>query len=64
MGRERYDIDTSDHTHFFCDVCGEVYDVFVPLELNGVSNAESEIGGKIDFASITFRGHCKNCLAN
>jgi Fur family peroxide stress response transcriptional regulator len=61
-GRERYDIDTSDHTHFFCDECGEVYDIFSDLGLSGLANAESEIGGKINFAHITFRGKCKNCI--
>ncbi|MBQ7290736.1 MAG: transcriptional repressor [Clostridia bacterium] len=61
-GRERYDIDTSDHTHFFCEACGEVYDIFSPLELYGLANAECEIGGKINFAHITFRGQCKNCI--
>ena len=61
-GRERYDIDTSDHTHFFCEACGEVYDIFSPLELYGLADAECEIGGKINFAHITFRGKCKNCI--
>jgi Fur family peroxide stress response transcriptional regulator len=59
--KERYDIDTSVHTHFFCEDCGDVYDVFAPLELWGLANAESEIGGQIKFAHITFRGVCKNC---
>jgi len=61
-GRERYDIDTSDHTHFFCDECGEVYDIFSDLGFSGLESAESEIGGKISFAHITFRGKCKNCI--
>ena len=62
-GRERYDIDTSDHTHFFCDECGEVYDIFSTLRLDGLANAESEIGGEINFAHITFHGQCKECIA-
>lgn len=61
-GRERYDIDVSDHTHFFCDTCGDVYDIFTPLCLGGLESAEEEIGGKIKFTSTTFRGICKKCL--
>ena len=61
-GRERYDIDTSAHTHFFCDECGEVYDVFSDMKLLGITKAENEIGCKIDTAHITFHGHCKNCV--
>ena len=61
-GRERYDIDVSDHNHFFCDECGEVYDIFTPIRLSGLDDAEEEIGGKINFTSTTFRGVCKKCL--
>ncbi len=61
--KERYDIDTSVHTHFFCEDCGDVYDIFSPLSLSGFGNAESEIGCKIECAHITFRGRCKNCTA-
>ncbi len=59
--KERYDIDTSVHTHFFCEDCGDVYDIFSDIELAGIANAESEIGGQIKFTHITFRGVCKNC---
>ncbi len=62
-GKERYDIDTSLHTHFFCEDCGDVYDVFSPLRLSGLANAESELGCKIETAQITFRGRCKMCTA-
>lgn len=62
-GKERYDIDTSNHTHFFCEECGDVYDVFSPLVLNGIENAKKEVGGEIKSADISFRGICKNCLA-
>lgn len=62
-GRERFDIDTSNHTHFFCDECGDVYDVFCPLTLNGYKAAENEVGGEISSASITFHGICRQCLA-
>lgn len=61
-GRERYDGNTSTHTHFFCDGCGEVADIFSPLTLSGISSAEKETGGKIKTASITLHGLCKRCL--
>lgn len=61
-GRERYDGNTSLHTHFFCERCGEVADIFSPLSLSGLKEAEKETGGKIKTASITFRGFCRRCL--
>ncbi len=63
-GKERYDIDTSLHTHFFCKECGDVYDVFCPLVLSGYRKAENEVGGKISSASILLHGICRNCLAS
>lgn len=63
-GKERYDVNTSNHTHFFCEKCGDVYDVFTPLNLSGTEDAQKETGGKINSTSITFCGICKRCLEN
>ncbi len=62
-GKERYDIDTSLHTHFFCEDCGDVYDIFSPLHIAGLANAEGELGCKIETSQITFRGRCRMCSA-
>ena len=63
-GKERYDVTLTPHSHFFCDVCGEVYDVFSPVSASDFDYAECETGGKISSASIAFRGVCKRCLDN
>lgn len=63
-GKERYDIDITPHSHFFCDICGEVYDVFSPVSASDFDHTELETGGKINNASIAFRGICKRCLDN
>ena len=58
-GKERYDGHTESHAHFFCEECGAVYDTTAYLD---VSRIESEIGAKINYASNTLRGICKECL--
>ena len=55
----RYDIDTSDHGHFKCDECGEIYDFQINIEdikPIGLSNF------KITDKSVYFRGVCESCL--
>lgn len=61
-GSERYDGDISYHTHFFCNECGGVADVFSALTLSGKEEAEKETGGRLDSVNISLRGVCKNCL--
>ena len=60
-GKERYDGHTESHAHFFCEKCGAVYDTRAYLD---VSRIESEIGAKINYASNTLRGICKDCLTH
>lgn len=55
----RYDADTSNHGHFFCESCGKVFDVF---------NLQPEIFKipehptfKIKSVEISYKGICKNC---
>ena len=43
----------------FCEECGAIYDTTAYLD---VSRIESEIGAKINYASNTLRGICKECL--
>lgn len=58
-GKERYDGHVQPHSHFFCEHCGAVYDV---TEHFDVSKIEKEIGAKINYASNTLRGICRECL--
>ena len=55
----RYDIDTSDHGHFKCENCGEIYDFKINvdgLEPSGLNNF------KITDKSVYFKGVCEKCL--
>lgn len=58
-GKERYDAHLEPHSHFFCENCGTVYDVTSYFD---VSRVEKEIGAKINYASNTLRGTCRECL--
>lgn len=61
-GEERYDARTSSHTHFICEKCNAVLDVWlsapVPLDYYAV---ESLIGGKVTNHSLSFTGLCEKC---
>lgn len=62
-GHERFDGDTSPHAHLVCERCGAVIDV--QAELPGARELESiseQSGCKIESASVTFRGVCRDCL--
>ncbi|MBD3208135.1 MAG: transcriptional repressor [Candidatus Nealsonbacteria bacterium] len=55
----RYDGDTSFHAHFFCEDCGEVFDV--DKKFIKSSQAEKITVGKVKHYLISFYGICKNC---
>lgn len=55
----RYDADTSDHGHFKCTRCGEVYDFNV--DLSGAAPGLPE-GFTVDERHVYYKGICKACL--
>lgn len=62
-GQERFDAETSPHTHFICSCCGRVCDMFdlvVPEEL--VAAPSQNDGVRVDHYQLTFQGICKDCL--
>jgi len=61
-GIERYDYNTSDHSHFVCTSCGKVLDLESDSEsaINKMA-ASSEIG-KVDSHSLIFYGCCRECM--
>lgn len=61
-GEERYDANTSDHSHFVCTKCGRVDDVFLDLSIGKrYSNVAELMGGKVKGHSLSYFGLCKNC---
>jgi len=62
-GQERFDAETSPHTHFVCSCCGRICDMnelIVPEEL--VTAPTLKDGARVDHYQLTFKGVCKECL--
>ncbi len=55
-GNTRFDYDTSDHAHFKCRRCGNIYDVDMP-ELQ--HNIPSDF--TIKRINVSYEGLCRNC---
>lgn len=57
----RYDGDTSVHSHFICDICEEIYDIFDP-EVNKICfNERTFKFGKVRNHQLYLYGVCKKC---
>lgn len=58
----RYDVDMSEHAHFYCRNCGKVHDLF------NMNSALFEIPQNpnftIDAVEISYMGICKSCTQN
>ena len=57
-GEERYDGDTSPHSHFICRSCGKGAD----LPFSEVAMPDTSGVGRTDSCSVTFYGCCNDCL--
>ena len=55
-----YELTKESHSHFACDICGQVEDIFVNLNntLDEVSKNSSFI---VDSSSLVLSGRCKSC---
>ena len=60
----RYDTNTKPHPHFFCRVCGRVWDVAetCPIPDCPVLDMETMDGNKVERVYICFYGVCEECL--
>lgn len=56
-----FDGDTSDHAHFICEDCGNVYDVISECSDCGILKNKTTKVGKINSFKINFYGKCTNC---
>ncbi len=60
-GIAHFDGDVSPHSHFICEECSKVYDVFdVCSKCNILKNKKIKVG-KINKYKIYFYGKCKKC---
>jgi len=56
-----YDADTSDHAHFICEDCGNVYDITTECSECGILRKKRTKVGKINHYKINFYGICNRC---
>lgn len=62
-GKERYDGDVSSHTHFICDCCGKIEDLWNIDHDEAVdAKAQENFDGKINSHSLIFHGLCSECV--
>ncbi len=56
-----YDGDMSDHSHFICQGCGTVFDIFDECSRCKIIKEKKTKVGKINSFRIYFYGICKKC---
>lgn len=56
-----FDADISDHAHFICECCGNVYDVYDECSHCGILKNRRTKVGKINKYQIKFYGVCSSC---
>lgn len=49
-----YDVDTSNHGHFVCEVCGTIYDI--------TYEASFQVSGRANRTELIVYGVCEKCL--
>lgn len=62
QGQERFDGNTTPHTHAVCTCCGlvtDIMDIPVPTEL--VSRVERSLDFSVTGMSLLFSGECREC---
>lgn len=60
-GQERVDGDISEHSHFVCDICGDVIDIDGPTLTWEYGVVSEKSGCKVDRHSLVFYGVCEKC---
>ena len=56
-----FDADISDHAHFICEDCGNVYDILDECSKCGILKNRNTNVGKITGYKINFYGICQKC---
>ena len=59
---DRFDADMTGHSHFYCDKCGEIYDVFEEASVNTVNGSSDE--HRITRQTTSYYGICRKCIKN
>lgn len=59
-GATRYCPNMKEHCHFYCDDCGQVFDIDLPAKTE-VSGAQIPAGFRVDHYEIAIHGFCPKC---
>jgi len=60
---DRWDGNTSPHSHLICKKCGKVWDINVPVNEDLVRQVERKTKFKVEKFKIDFHGFCSDCKA-
>ena len=60
-GEERYDADTSEHSHFICENCGAVFDVDSGDDFGDLEYVSGKYGVKAVRRRLIYYGKCAKC---
>lgn len=61
-GHERYDADTSPHSHFICNKCGRILDLNnLSVDKDVLDKIESNMDIKVEDCTVVLSGLCKEC---
>jgi len=61
-GQERYDADTSEHTHFICESCGDVIDLDAGENFDAAERLARNRGYTVSRRELIIYGKCHNCV--
>lgn len=61
FGEDRVDGNTSPHTHFVCECCGNVYDVNGTDDLTADQIILEKQGFKVESKFVIYHGKCSKC---
>ncbi len=63
-GQERFDADTSPHSHFICRSCGAVLDIpETPFTPEALGEIGARHGLRVERSDVRFAGLCGKCAA-
>lgn len=62
-GQERFDGNTTPHTHFICNRCGAIIDLDrIKLDSDMVRNVSEQYELAVERCELTFYGICQTCM--
>ena len=62
-GQERFDANTTPHSHFVCNCCGAVIDLHkIPMDASLAKAVQTEYGFQVERHELIFYGKCQACM--